>query len=94
MNFTKQLDNNQMCKVIVDGTKSVARVIFDEVDTLGVLYPGYVIGEPISVDVGKSKTITIYNGGNNGPITFVISFSAASRIMISGALAAATLYLY
>ena len=83
-----------MCKVIVDGTNAVARVVFDEVSTLGVLYPGYVIGEPITVQQGQTKTITIYNGGNNGPVSFLISFSEASKLVIGGALAATSLYLF
>ena len=88
MNFTKQLDNKQMCKIDIDGTKAIARVIFDDTDTLGVLYPGYVIGEPITVQQGSSKTVTIYNGGNQGPISFVISFSTAGRLALSGVMAA------
>ena len=81
-----------MCKVEVDGTKSIARVIFDDTDTLGVLYPGYVMGEPITVQQGSVKTVTIYNGGNQGPISFRISFSAAGRLAFSGVMAATSAF--
>ena len=92
MNYTKVLDSNEKCTFLIDATKKVARVIFDDVTKLGVLYPGYVIGEPITVKQGLKKYITIYNGNDLGAISFKLSFSGASRI-VSGMVAIAAVVL-
>ena len=40
-NVTKTLSDNEMCTIKVNATLNIARVIFDNSDNLGVLYPGY-----------------------------------------------------
>ena len=94
MNYTKVLDANEKCTFFVDATASVARVIFDDANVLGVLYPGYVMGEPITVEQGLKKYITIYNGGNLKAISFKVSFSGASGLVSGMAAALVALMLY
>ena len=56
------LSENQRCRIKIDATKEVAHITFYEPsNTLGVMYPGYVLGNPIKVDKGKVKYITVYN---------------------------------
>ena len=77
MNVTKTLSDNEMCTIRVNATETLARVIFDDSDNLGVLYPGYKMGQPITVDQGKIKYIQMYNGNDAGPTSFKLSFSSA-----------------
>ena len=44
LNTTKTLKANEKCTILVDATLNVGRVIFDDSDTLGVLFPGYKMG--------------------------------------------------
>ena len=50
------------CTIMVDGNAGVARATFTGTNNLGVLYPGYVMGQPITVNQGEVKYITVYNG--------------------------------
>ena len=76
-NITRTLKDNAYCTVSIDAKNGTARVIFDNDDDLGVLYPDYVIGQPITVPEGETKIITIYNGNSAGYLNFKISFSGA-----------------
>ena len=70
-----------MCTIKVNATEFTARVIFDDSNDLGVLYPGYKMGQPITVEEGTIKYIQIYNGNDAGPTAFKISFSASQKLM-------------
>ena len=83
-NVTKTLQANSKCTIKIDATEYLARVVFDNTDSLGVLFPGYIIGQPISVETGETKYVTIYNGDEAGPITYRLSFSSAQQMMMSG----------
>ena len=87
------LAENTKCTIKVDGTKGIARVAFDGNNYLGVLYPGYQIGDTISVPYGDVKYITIYNGGAKGEMAINAYFSSAMGVASVGALAAATVSL-
>ena len=76
-NVTETIPSNSKCTISLDATAAVGRVIVDNNSELGVLVPGYVIGQPITVSEGQIRKITIYNGGENGPLTYTLSFSAA-----------------
>ena len=65
-----------MCTVTVDATTAVGRVVFDGTSYVGVDVEDYSIGYPIDVESGV-QNITIYNGAQNGQLTFVIAFSGA-----------------
>ena len=82
LNVTKTLSDNEMCTIKVNATLNTARVIFDDSDNLGVLYPGYKMGQPITVDQGNIKYIRIYNGNDAGPTSFKLSFSSASQLVV------------
>ena len=76
-NQTWSLAAGGQCVVELDATAGVARVIFDEVSYLGIQGAGGKgIGEVITVKSGIKK-ITLYNGAESGPLTFLISFSGA-----------------
>ena len=77
-NTTWSLAAGAMCDVNIDATNGVARVIFDESSFLGI-EGDYKIGDVITFDSGEN-TITIYNGGETGPLTFLISFSGATTL--------------
>ena len=80
-----------MCKVEVNAERGVARVIFDEVSYLGIQGAGgKKIGEVITVRQGTIREITIYNGAETGPLTFLISFSGAVSTAVTLAAAAVT----
>ena len=65
------MSQNQRCRVKVNATLEVAHIsFFDSSNSLGVMYPGYVLGNPIKVDKGQVKYITIYNGKSAGPIQY------------------------
>ena len=44
------LGENVKCTIMVDGNAGVARATFTGTNNLGVLYPGYVMGQPITVN--------------------------------------------
>ena len=47
----------------------VSHVSIKDSDMIGVLFPGYTIGQPITVPAGEVKYITVYNGNDYmGPI--------------------------
>lgn len=62
----------------LNATKGVARVIFDETSFLGV-EADYRMGDVMTFETGEHD-ITIYNGAETGPITFLISFSGATAL--------------
>ena len=75
---TVDLGINSYCSIKVDASKYVARIAFvDATNSLGVLYPGYVLGQPITVPEGEVKYITVYNGAQVGVLTFKSIFSGA-----------------
>ena len=57
----KILPENGKCTMKIDATAQVARVKLTG-NNLGVLFPGYIIDQPITVPQGKVKYLTIYNG--------------------------------
>ena len=75
-NSTWSLAAGGKCKVKVDATKGVARVIFDETSFLGIEADNR-IGDIITFNSGVHD-ITIYNAAETGPLTFLISFSGAA----------------
>ena len=84
-NFTRTLKDNAKCTVYIDATEEVARVIFDNDEDLGVLWPDYVIGTPITIEKGKREEIVVFNGNNAGYLNFRISFSGAVSLIMSAA---------
>ena len=84
-NITRTLKDNSMCTVSIDATEAVARVIFDNDEDLGILYPDYVIGQPITVPKGETKMIVIYNGNSAGYLNYRLSFSGATQMVLSAA---------
>ena len=46
------LGENQYCTFEVDATAAMGRIKFDGSTQLGVLYPEYVMGQPITVAKG------------------------------------------
>ena len=63
----------------------VGRITFkDPTNALGVLYPGYVLGQPITVPQGEKKYITLYNGNQAGQLMFTAIFSGAQRNALIG----------
>ena len=67
-NSTATLKDGEMCTITVSGGDTVARVIFSgsQVDSLGILIPDYIKGQPYSVEPGKSVTIALFNGNERG----------------------------
>lgn len=78
-NNTWSLAEGGRCTINVNANQGVARVIFDETESLGIDYEGVRIGEVITVESGVAA-IEIYNGAEEGPLTFLISFSGASAL--------------
>mmetsp|Transcript_15635 Transcript_15635/g.26406 ORF Transcript_15635/g.26406 Transcript_15635/m.26406 type:complete len:84 (-) Transcript_15635:49-300(-) len=76
---------------MVDATENTARVILDDTTALGVLYPGYNLGEAITVPKGEIRYITIYNGNQYGNLNYKLSFSGAQVLALSSTLASAAL---
>ena len=70
------------CKVSVDHSSAVARVIFSSSSYLGIEYEAK-IDEVITLEAGGSTDIWLYNAAESGPITFGISFSGAESMMAS-----------
>ena len=88
------LSENTKCIVKIDATKAVARVKFEGNNFLGVLYPGYKIGDTINVSKGNVQYVTIFNGGTRGEMTAQAVFSGAVALYGSMvATAASMLYL-
>ena len=56
---------------------------------LGVLYPGYRLGAPISVKMGEKRYITVYNGIEHGPMYYNVEFSGAMNLAIASSTAVA-----
>ena len=78
-----------MCTMEIDATAEAAHVTFiDTSESLGVMYPGYVLGQPIRVSKGNKMSITVYNGKIAGPLRFTMIASSAVRLAIGSALAA------
>ena len=82
-NFTRTLKDNAKCTVYIDATLEVARVIFDNDEDLGVLWPDYVIGTPITIEKGTKEEIVVYNGNNAGYLNFRVSFSGSTSLVMS-----------
>ncbi len=88
----KSLGTNSKCQIVVDATERVARVTFSQPSllknpTLGVMVPGYVMGQPITVPQGEVRTITIFNGASGGSSYFDVTFSGATSLAASAAAA-------
>ena len=79
-NSTDTLTAGSKCTVSIDATAALARVIFDDTTNLGVLFNGYVIGQPITIPEGEIQEITVYNGNIAQPVSFVQSFSGAKTL--------------
>ena len=83
---------NSMCTIMVDATKFPGRITFkDPTNSLGVLYPGYVLGQPITVEEGEIKYITVYNGNQAGVLQFESIFSGAKMNTLIGSITLLTL---
>ena len=84
-NSSATLKDGEMCLIKVEALDTVARVIFDgnSVESLGILLPDYIKGQPYSVEPGKSVSIAVFNGGDRGNLNFDISFSGAQRVVAS-----------
>ena len=78
------MGENTKCTIMVDANAAVGRVTFAGTSSLGVLYPGYVMGQPITVDKGETKYITVFNGMSKGSVTFNVVFSGAAGLIASG----------
>ena len=79
---------------MIDATKIVGRVTISGDNRLGVLYPGYNIGQPISVEEGNIQYITLYNGVEfGGPISFRLTFSKATKLVTSAFTASLLAYI-
>ena len=48
-----QLADNGKCTFMIDASTHVGRVIISSDNSLGVLYPNYVKGQPITVPQGE-----------------------------------------
>ena len=82
-NVTKSLPPAAKCSVNIDASAALARVVFDDTQNLGVLFNGYVIGQPITIPEGEIQEITIYNGNIAQPVAFVLSYSGAKQLAAS-----------
>ena len=77
------MKDNSKCTIYIDASETVARVIFDNDEDLGVLWPDYVIGTPITIEKGTREEIVVYNGNNAGYLNFRISFSGAASLIMT-----------
>ena len=82
------LGENTKCTIRIDANEALARVVFSGTNELGVLYPSYVIGQPITVEQGKVNYITVFNGKSKGSVQFAVTFSGAASLALSGLAAA------
>ena len=88
-----QLKDNGKCTFMVDASSVVGRVTIEGGKELGVLYPGYTTGQPITVERGSVKYITIYNGNPyGGPISFSLTFSCATNLLAAFSSSAFAIY--
>ena len=71
------LGENNKCTIMVDSNQGTSRIAFSGSSELGVLYPGYVMGQPITVEKGMVKYITVFNGKQSGSVQFSVIFSGA-----------------
>ena len=87
---------NNKCSIVVDGTAGTARLTIEGRDakSVGVLFPGYVVGQPITVPEGSKKIVTLYNGLQKGTIAFDIVFSGAKKMVAASATIVAMTMLY
>ena len=82
-NSTRFLKAGQKCTISIDASAAVARVIFDDVTNLGVLFNGYEIGKAITIPQGEKQSITVYNGNQlDIPLAFQLSFSGATNLIM------------
>ena len=94
-NKTWSISQGGMCKVKIDATEGVARVIFENSNYLGIEMEGNnkpEVGDVITIGEGDTKEITIYNGAESGPLTFDISFSGAYQLLAGAATLAAVAF--
>ena len=85
------LGENTKCTIMLDATAATARVTFDGTNSLGVMYPGYVIGTPITINQGDVKYVTVYNGMSKGSVQFQVTFSGAASLAVSSLAALASI---
>ena len=76
--------------MMIDASAAVGRVTFTGTDSLGVMYPGYVMGTPITINTGDVKYVTVYNGMSKGSVQFSVTFSGAASLALSSAAALAS----
>ena len=69
----------------------MARVIFSNTQYLGIEYNAE-INDVITIESGVTN-ILIYNGAEEGPLTFDLSYSSAATVMASAAAIASTMLL-
>ena len=62
------LAENTKCTIMMDASTGIARVAFTGSADLGVLYPGYIMGQPITVEEGLVHYITVFNGKKAGSV--------------------------
>ena len=74
------LAENQKCTIMIDATNAVGRVTFTGTNSLGVLYPGYVMDVPITINQGDVKFVTFYNGKSSGSLSMSVTFSGATGL--------------
>jgi hypothetical protein len=98
-NFTETLGPNEYCKIEVDATAYIARVVLDDSVTLGALTDNgnkdIKVGEVVVVNKGNTKTIYAYNGDTSGSITFTLAFRNALQLkgaVLVGLLSALVMY--
>ena len=82
---TWSLQSGTYCDVNIDAEQFVGRATFDDVTHLGIEVEGDVqsIGEPISFQGTKYGSIRLYNAAQSGTVTFTITFSGASTLLLS-----------
>ena len=68
-NQTWSMAAGSKCKVKVDATKGIARVIFSSTLYLGIENVDAKVEDVITIESGV-KEILIYNAAESGPITF------------------------
>lgn len=86
-NQTWAMAEGSKCKITVDASEAIARVIFSSSSYLGINYNAQM-DEVITIASGKLE-IEIYNAAESGPITFGLSFSGAQAILTSALTATA-----
>ena len=79
------LQSGTYCKVNIDATQFVARVLFDDVTDLGIDDKAGKIGSVMTFDAGFIGDVIIYNAAEAGTIAFTMTFSQASTLFISAA---------